>query len=196
MGQRFIVQVRFQISNYIPLSSEYLQGWGSHHLFEPVLVKVSWSFFFFFLISNQSFLSFIFDLLILILSVWISEEPWASSPPQPPWGSWLQPWSSLLKTPRYLSDPPLATFPYIRHSSSWTAAQRLVWLLSSSCIKPFTLLSDSRMCQMYCFSLLFVDWCVIWAANLRGNLSQAMLFTPVYTCLHSPQYLGNRIVNM
>lgn len=150
-------------------------------------------FFFFFLVSNQNFLSFIFDPLFLILPVWISEEPLASSPPQPPWGSWLQPWSSLLKTPHYLSDPPLATFQYLRLSSSF---QRLVWLLRSLCIKPCTLLSDSRMYQMYCFSLIFVAWRVIWAANQRGNFSQAILFTPVYTCLHFPQYLDNRIVNM
>lgn len=187
MGQRFIIQAKFQ--RFLPSSFEYLQGWRSHHPFEPVLVKILLSSFFFFsLVSNQNFLSFIFGPLLLILSVWMSEEPLASSPPQPPWGSWLQPWSSLLKTLHYLSDPPLATFQFI------PVPQRLVWLLSSN-IKPFTLLSDSRMYQMYCFSLIFVDWRVIWA-NQRGNLCQAIIFTPVYTCLHFPQYLDNRIVNM
>lgn len=116
MGQRFIIQVKFQ--RFIPPRFEYLPGWRSHHLFEPVLVEISFSSYFF-LVSNQNFLSFIFGPLLLILSVWISEEPLSSSPPQPPWGSWLQPWSSLLKTPHYLSDPPLATFQYIRLSSSF-----------------------------------------------------------------------------
>lgn len=80
MDQRFIIQVKFQ--RFIPPSFEYLQGWRFHQLFEPVLVEISFSSFFF-LVSNQNFLTFIFGLLFLILPVWISEEPLASSPHSP-----------------------------------------------------------------------------------------------------------------
>lgn len=177
----------------MPPSFEYLQGWRSHHFFELVLVKISWSSFFFpwFLIR----ISWVSALVHCFSSFQCGSLRSLLLPlPHSPHGVvgyslgllfWRHPITSVTST---------SHIPVHQTSQFIPAAQTLVWLLSSS-IKPFTLLSDSRMYQRYCFCLLFVDWCVIWAANQRGSLSQAM-FTPVYTCLHFPQYLDNRIVNM
>lgn len=110
--------------------------------------------------------------------------------PQPLWTLSSSPW--LPPQPFASPSPVCWTFQFSeRCPMSGTVTQQLMHKT-----QELTFCCLTAVYEMYCFLLIFVYLCVIRAANRRGNFSQAIFFTPVCSCLHFPQYLDIRIVNM